>query len=118
MLATDQTWVWKRPHWCGYRKIADGLFDGAPAFSPDGSRIVTGTRTQEVLIWDAVGYQPLLIMQLDDGITSLRSLLTAHAYWVWTYDVGDNHGPSAGSRGRPPRVPHPAVTFSPDCFMQ
>jgi len=45
---------------------------GALAYSPDGSRIVSGSLDRTIRVWDAATYDPLLVMgDHDEAITSL-----------------------------------------------
>jgi WD40 repeat protein len=42
------------------------------AFSPDGSRIVSGSSDKTLRVWDAATYDPLLVMgDHDEAIASL-----------------------------------------------
>ena len=45
---------------------------GALAFSPDGSRIVSGAADKTLRVWDAATYEPLLVMgDRDETIASV-----------------------------------------------
>jgi WD40 repeat protein len=73
---------------------------GTAIFSPDGSRIVTGSEVQGVVqIWDAVRYQPLLTLGGDHNIRSLTfspdgaRLLGTGRYGIRMWDTTTTHPP-------------------------
>jgi WD40 repeat protein/predicted Ser/Thr protein kinase len=106
VLATRQTWVWDVRTGAVIAELPTVRSTGSAVFSPDGSRIVTGSRLQGVVqVWDAVGYQPLLTMQADDDIRLLAfspdgsRLLAMCPDDVRMWDTATVHAPPERARG-------------------
>jgi len=58
--------VWNARTGAVISRLRDGVFSFRVTFSPDGSRIVTAS-WDSLRIWDAVQYERLLAMPLDEG---------------------------------------------------